>query len=100
MLSVQEVSGSNPRSVKFDSEQLSPHHTRIIMPKHETNDGAHLRCLAHGQHRSEGTPLWWRVVDNTVSDLTDPGFEPQASGNDSNVSTTELTGRLPFYIHI
>ena len=52
--------------------------------------GTRLRSLAPGQHSFEEMSKRWRAVGDTVSDLTDPGIEPQTSHTDSNVSTTDL----------
>ena len=65
-------------------------YTRVITPKRVTSGWAHLRCLAPGQHSSEETSQLWQGVDDTVSDLTDPGFEPQSSRTDRSVLTTKL----------
>ena len=59
--------------------------------KRVTIGGAHLRGLVPEQLRSEETPRWWRAVGDTVSDLTEPGFEPQSSGTNDSVFATELT---------
>ena len=45
--------------------------THGITSKRVTNDGIHLRGLAHGQH-SEETSQRRRVVDGTVSNLNGP----------------------------
>ena len=52
-------------------------YTRVITPKRITSGEAHLRGFAPRQHSYEETLRWWRVVDVSVSDLTDPEFEPQ-----------------------
>ena len=56
--------------------------------------GAHLRGLAPGHHSFEEMSQQWPAIDDTVSDLTEQGIEPQTSRTDSNVLTTELTGWL------
>ena len=53
------------------------YYTRGISPKRVTSGGAHLRGLAHGQRSSEETSQRWRVVGDTVTDLTDLGVVPQ-----------------------
>ena len=59
-------------------------YTRDITPKCATSGGAHLRgLLAPGKRSSEETSQRWRVVGDTVSDLIDPGIEPQTSRTDS-----------------
>ena len=55
------------------------HYSRGITPKRVTSGGVHLRGLAPGQHSSEGTSQRWRAVGDTVSDLTNPRFEPKTS---------------------
>ena len=55
---------------------ISIYSTRGITPKRVTSDEAHFRGLAPGQHSSEETWQRWRSVSDTVSDLTDPEFEP------------------------
>ena len=67
-----------------------PYHTRLSV----TGSGAYLRSLAPGQHSSEETSQWWRVVGDTVSDLIDSGFKPQTSCTESNVLAVDLTGRI------
>ena len=47
------------------------------MPKRVMSGGAHFRGLAPGQHNFEELAQLWGVVDNTGSDLTSPGIEPQ-----------------------
>ena len=43
----------------------------------------------------------WRAVGNTVSNLTDPGIEPQSYGTDNQVSTTKQpTIRTTFVVPI
>ena len=41
-----------------------------------------------------------RSVGDTVSDLTDPGLEPQTSRFDNDVLTTEITGRYELSLNI
>ena len=57
------------------------------------NGGVHLCGVAPGKHNYEGTSKRRRAVGDTVSDLTNPGFEPQTSSIDSSV-LTELTSRF------
>ena len=52
------------------------HYTRGITPKRVTSGKIHLRGLAPGHHSSEETSLRWRVVRDTVYDVTGPGIEP------------------------
>ena len=47
------------------------------MPKRVMSGGAHFRGLALGQHNFEELSQLWGAVDNTGSDLTCPGIEPQ-----------------------
>ena len=50
--------------------------TSGITPKRAKRSGeVHRRSLAPGRHSSEETSQRWRVVGDTVSDLTEPGFE-------------------------
>ena len=42
------------------------HYTRGITPKRVTSGGAHIRCLAPGQHSSEEILQRWRAVGDTV----------------------------------
>ena len=49
---------------------------RGITPKRVTSDQVHLRGLASGQQSHEETSQWWRIVDDTASDLTGAGIEP------------------------
>ena len=58
-------------------------YTRGFTPKRVTNGRANLRDLTPVQHSSEETSQRWRAVSDTVSDLTDPGFEPQTSRTES-----------------
>ena len=58
-----------------------------------TSDGVYLRGFGPGQHSSEETSQRWRGIGDTVSDFIDPGIEPKTSRTDSDVLTTELTGR-------
>ena len=67
--------------------------------------GAHLRSLASLNFQK--TSLSWRVVADTVSNLTGEEFEPQTSRTDSNCAIAKLgvsvksvhlvAGRLGFY---
>ena len=75
------------------SNKSNLHYTHDITPKQVTSGGAHLRALAPGLRNSEETSQRWRVVGDSVSDLTGPGFAPQTSRTDSDVWTTELPGR-------
>ena len=52
------------------------------MLKRVTSGWAHCRGLAPAQQGYEKTSQRWRVVGDTASDLTDLGFEPQASCTD------------------
>ena len=52
------------------------HYTRDIAPKRVTCDGAHLRSLAPGKRSSEETSQQWRIVGDTVSNLTYPRIKP------------------------
>ena len=71
--------------------------------KHQTNKKSNLHCT-HVSNESarfsawvtqlQKTALRCRAVGDTVSDVADPGFEPQTSRTDNNVLTTELTGRF------
>ena len=68
--------------------------TRVITPKRVSRGEVHLRGLAPRQHLSEETLQRWRTIGNTVSELNDPGFEPQTSRTGNNIFTTDLTCRL------
>ena len=57
-------------------EKSNLRYTRGITPKRVKSGGDHLR-LASGQHSSEETSQRWRVVGDTVYDLTGPGLEPR-----------------------
>ena len=57
------------------------YHTRGIIPKLVTTGGINFRGLAPGQHSPEETPQQWRAVNDTVSDLTNPGIEPRIIGD-------------------
>ena len=76
------------------SNKSNLHRARGITSKRVTRGWAHVRGLAPGQNIFEETSQRWRAVDDPVSDLTDPVFEPQTSRADSNVLTTQLTGRF------
>ena len=55
--------------------------------------GAHLLVLARGQQSSEETSLRWRAVEDTVSDLTGPVFEPSApTAKCLKTEQTDLSG--------
>ena len=55
--------------------------THCITPKHITSfrDPSPRHYACSNTASFEKTSQWWRAVDNTVSDLTRPRFEPQAS---------------------
>ena len=57
--------------------------SRGISPKFVTSDGTHTRRLAPAQHSSEATSQRWRVIEDTVPNLTGPGIESQTSRVDS-----------------
>ena len=61
------------------------HYTGGITPKRVTSGGVRIRSLAPGRHNSKETWLRWRAVSDNVSDLTDPGIEPQTFCTDSDV---------------
>ena len=63
------------------------HYTRGITPKRVTSGEVHLRCLAPGQHSSEGISQWWRAIGDTA-DLAGPVIEPQTSRTDGTRLTT------------
>ena len=46
--------------------------------------------LAPGRHSSEETSQRWRVVGDTVFDLTGPGFEPQISSTDNKMQNGQI----------
>ena len=75
-------------------KNLNLYYTCRMTPKRVTSGGAHLRGLAPGQHSSEETSRRWWAIDDTVSDLTSLGIEPQTSRSDSNILPSELTRRL------
>ena len=56
-----------------------------ITPKRVTSGGIPLRGSAPAQHSSEETSQWWRLVGDTVSDLTDTGIEPKTFRAGNNV---------------
>ena len=56
------------------------------MPKRVSSVEAHIRGLAPQLHISKETSQRWRVVANTVSDLTGPTIELQTPRTDSNTS--------------
>ena len=60
------------------------HYTHVITPKRLTSGGVYLRGLAPGQHFSKETSQRWRAVGGNATYLADPGFEPMASGTDSD----------------
>ena len=70
------------------------HYTHGITRKRVTSGGAHLRGLARGQHSSKKTSLRCRVVEDTVSDLTDLGMESKTFRADSGVLSH--IANLPF----
>ena len=80
------------RSVSLLCVKSNVHYARVITPSRVSvrSGGAHLRGKAHGQHSSEETSQLWRVVDDAVSDLIDPGIEPQTAHTYSNVLTTHV----------
>ena len=56
--------------------------------------GTHFRVIAPGNTASfEEMSQRWRVVGNTVSDLTGPRFEPQTSRSRDERVTARPTGR-------
>ena len=59
--------------------------TRGIMPKPVKSGEDHFCGLSSGQHSSEKTSQRWRVIGDTVLDLTRPGIEPLTSRTDSDV---------------
>ena len=65
-------------------QQSNFYYTRGITPKRVTSGGPN-SGLASGQHSSEETSQWWRADDDTVSDSTCQGTEPQASHTDNDV---------------
>ena len=82
--------GRNTRKA-WSQHPKSTYENHGITPKRVTSGGIHLRGLAPGRHSSEEISQRWRVVGDTVSDLTAPGFEPQIFRTDSNV-LHKLTG--------
>ena len=66
------------KGFRFDKSNL--HNTSGITPMRITSGGAHLRGSAPGQDSSKKTLQRWRVVGDTVFDLTGPGIEPTISG--------------------
>ena len=63
--------------LRFRLKKSNLYYTRGITQKRVTSCG-----LAPGQPYFEETSLWWRVVRDAVSDLTDPGIEPHFSRTD------------------
>ena len=64
------------------------HYTRRITTQRARVAGP----VSAAQRLSSTAPKKRRSVGNAVSDLTDPGLEPQTSRTNSNVSTTGPTG--------
>ena len=60
--------------------------------------GTHLRSLAPGQLSSEETLQRWQAIGDTVSDLSEPGIEPQTSRTDSVRLTTVGTNQPVYQI--
>ena len=81
---------------RLHTSTLNLHYTRGITPKRVTKGGAHLCGLARGQHSYEKTSQRWRIVRDSVCDLTGPAIEPITSliGNDTLTTETELTVTL------
>ena len=73
------------------------YYTHGITPKRVTSGRVHLGGLAPGQHSSEGTSQWWRVVVDTVFNLTAPGIEPQISSAQIKMyfTTTLISRNIP-----
>ena len=67
-----------------DIKKSNLHYTGDITPKRATSAGARL-CGFSWYHNSEETLQWWRAVDDTVPDFTDPGIETQTSRTDCDV---------------
>ena len=64
-----------PHADRVNKSKLD--YARGITPKSVTSGGAHLRCLAPGQHSSEETSQRRRAVGDTLPDLIGPGIEPR-----------------------
>ena len=75
-------------SINSFNKKSNLYYTRGVTPKRVTIGGIHLRGLAPGQHSSEETSQRWRVVGDTLFDLTGPGIEPSTSLTESDVLTT------------
>ena len=65
-----------------------------MTPPRVMSGGTHVRSLAPGLFSSEETLQRWQAIGDTVSDLSEPGIEPQTSRTDSVRLTTVLTSRF------
>ena len=65
-----------------------------MTPPRVMSGRTHLRSLAPGLLSSEETLQRWQAIGDTVSDLSEPGIEPQTSRTDSVRLTTVLTSRF------
>ena len=66
----------------------------------KTSGRAHLRSSAPGQHSSEKTSQRWWAVDDTVSNLTNPGMEPQNSRADNDAFNKWSNRQVNFLIQL
>ena len=81
----KETTYNRITSKNVNVKKSNLHYTPGITPTRVPSGGAHLRGLAPGQHCFEETSQRWRGVGSTLSDLTDPGIEPQIFRSHSNV---------------
>ena len=65
-----------------ENHQKNLHYTHGLTPKRVTSGGAHLRGLVSEQYSNEET---WQADNNTVSNFTGEGIEPQTFLTNSDV---------------
>ena len=65
-----------------------------MTPPRVMSGGAHLRSLAPGQLSYEETLQQWQAISDAVSDLSEPGIEPQTYRTNSARLTTVLITRF------
>ena len=92
--STQNQVKSKKNSTRPQKNESGQPATCIITSKRVTSGGIRLQGLAPGQHSFKETPQQWQVVGDIEFDSTNPGFESHTHRTNSNVFTSELTGRL------